>query len=161
LQCAPAIKGGWAGARGADISQKRVFSRAKIIENSDDSVTPSGYPVILIHNPDPQKQQMTYLEKPRWIDSEDQDRPFPAEFRPTREELETAEAVQFPGEDDFKEYAVDLPLHADDFDTFEDRVLVSTPDPLLDEPEWGAAKSQPEIKKGKESVQTTLDTEPV
>jgi hypothetical protein len=117
-------------------------------------------PVILILNPVPQKQQMTYLEKPRWIDSEDQDRPFPAEFRPTREEQETAESVQFPGEDDFMEYAVDFPLQADDSDTLEDRVLAVTPDPLLDEPEWGAAKSQPEIKKDKESVQTTLEMEP-
>jgi len=103
---------------------------------------------------------MTYLEKPRWIDSEDQDRPFPVVLKPTREELETATAVQFPGIDDLMEYAVDLPLRADDFDTPEDRVMVGRPDPLLDEPEWGTAKSQPEIKKGKESVQTTLDTEP-
>lgn len=102
---------------------------------------------------------MTYLEKPRWIDSEDQDRPFPVVLKQTREELETAVAVQFPGEDDLMEYAVVLPLRADDFDTPEDRVLVGRPDPLLDEPEWGTAKSQPEIKKGKESVQTTLDTE--
>ena len=102
---------------------------------------------------------MTYLEKPRWIDSEDQDRPFPVVLKPTREELETATAVQFPGIDDLMEYAVDLPLRADDFDTPEDRVMVGRPDPLLDEPEWGTAKSQPEIKKGKGSVQTTLDTE--
>jgi hypothetical protein len=103
---------------------------------------------------------MTYLEKPRWIDSEDQDRPFPAVLEPTREEQETAEAVQFPGDDDLQEYAADLVPRADDSDTLEDRVLVVRPDPLLDEPEWGTAKSQPEIKKGKESVQTTLDPEP-
>ena len=103
---------------------------------------------------------MTYLEKPRWIDSEDQDRPFPVVLKPTREELETAVAVQFPGEDDLMEYAVVLPLRADDFDTPEDGVLVGKPDPLLDEPEWGTAKSQPEIKKGKESIQTTPDREP-
>ena len=103
---------------------------------------------------------MTYLKKPRWIDSEDQDRPFPAVFEPTREELETAEAVRFPGEDDLMEYAADLVPRADDADTLEDRVLVAVPDPLLDEPEWGTAKSQPEIKKGKESVQTTLDPGP-
>jgi hypothetical protein len=102
---------------------------------------------------------MTYLEKPRWIDSEDQDRPFPVVLKPTREELETATAVQFPGEDDLMEYAVDLPQQADDIDTSIDRVLVGRPDPLLDEPEWGTAKSQPEIKKGKESIQTTLDSE--
>ena len=102
---------------------------------------------------------MTYLEKPRWIDSEDQDRPFPVVLKLTREELETATAVQFPGKDDLMEYAVDLPSRADDFDTPEDRVMVGRPDPLLDEPEWGTAKSQPEIKKGKGSVQTTLDTE--
>jgi hypothetical protein len=103
---------------------------------------------------------MTYLKKPRWIDSEDQDRPFPAVLKPTREELETAEAVQFPGKDDLKEYAADLIPRADDSDTLEDRVLVARPDPLLDEPEWGTANSQPEIKKGKESVQTTLGPEP-
>jgi len=118
------------------------------------------YPVILIHRPVPQKQQMSYLEKPRWIDNEDQDRPFPAVFRPTREEQETAEAVQFPGRDDLKEYAADLKPRADDSDTLEDHVLLAEPDPLLDEPEWGTAKSQPEIKKGKESVQTTLDEQP-
>jgi hypothetical protein len=103
---------------------------------------------------------MTYLEKPRWIDSEEQDRPFPAVFEPTREEQETAEAVQFPGEDDLKEYAADLIPRADDADTLEDRVLVAAPDPLLDEPEWGTAKSQPEIQKDGKSVQTTLDPEP-
>jgi hypothetical protein len=103
---------------------------------------------------------MSYLEKPRWIDNEDQDRPFPAVFRPTREEQETAEAVLFPGRDDLKEYSADLKPRADDSDTLEDRVLVAVPDPLLDEPEWGTAKSQPEIKKGKESVQTTLDEHP-
>jgi hypothetical protein len=103
---------------------------------------------------------MTYLEKPRWIDSEDQDRPFPAVFEPTREELEIAEAVQFSGEDDYKEYDADLISRADDSDTLEDRVLVAAPDHLLDEPEWGTAKVQPEIKKGKESIQTTLDPEP-
>jgi hypothetical protein len=130
-------------------------------ENSDDPATPSRSSVILIHNPVPQKQQMAYLGKPRWIDSGDQDRPFPAKFRSTREERETAEAVQFHGEDDFTEYAVDFSLQADDFETPEGRVLVAAPDPLLDEPEWGTAKSQPEIKKGKESVQATLDPEPV
>jgi hypothetical protein len=104
---------------------------------------------------------MTYLEKPRWIDSEDQDRPFPVVLKPTREELETTIAVQFPGKDDLMEYAVDLPLRADDFDTPGERVLAGRPDPLLDEPEWGTARSQPEIKKGKESVQTTLALEPV
>jgi len=51
---------------------------------------------------------MTYLEKPRWIDSEDQDRPFPVVLKPTREELETAVAVQFPEKDDLMEYAVVL-----------------------------------------------------
>jgi hypothetical protein len=103
---------------------------------------------------------MTYLEKPRWIDSEDQDRPFPAVFRPTREEQETARAVQFPGEDDLREYAADPGSRADDSDALEDRVLVAAPDPLLDEPEWGPARIQPEIKKGRESVQTTLGPEP-
>jgi hypothetical protein len=103
---------------------------------------------------------MTYLEKPRWIDSEDQDRPFSVVLRPTREERETAEPIQFSDKDESMEFAEDLPHRADDFDTPEDRVLLAAPDPLLDEPEWGTAKSQPEMKKQKESVQSTLDIDP-
>jgi hypothetical protein len=101
---------------------------------------------------------MTYLEKPRWIDSEDQGRPFPVILRPTREEQETAEPVQFSGNDEDMEYAAALPHRADDSDTLEERAMIASPDPLLDESEWGPAKSQPEMKKRKESVQITLDT---
>lgn len=102
---------------------------------------------------------MTYLEKPRWIDSEDQDRPFSIVLKPTREELDTAEVVQFSGEDESLEYASDIPCHSDDPDMPEDRVMIAASDPLLDEPEWGTAKSQPEMKKKKETIQSTLDTD--
>lgn len=102
---------------------------------------------------------MTYLKKPRWIDSDDEDRPFPAVFKPTREERETAEPVQFSGKDDSEEHATDLPHLADDFNTPEDRVMIAAPDPRLDEPEWGTAKSQPAMRKRKDSVQSILDTE--
>ena len=84
---------------------------------------------------------MTYLEKPRWIEDEDQDRPFPVVFRPTREEQETAEPVHFPGRDESMEYAADLPPGSDDADTSEDRAMIARPDSLLDEPEWGTAKT--------------------
>jgi hypothetical protein len=100
---------------------------------------------------------MTYLKKPRWIDKEDEDRPFPVVLRPTREEMEVAEPVQFYGEDEYAEHAADLHHLADDFDTTEDRVLVAEPDPLLDEPEWGGRKNQPEIKTRKSSLQLVLE----
>ena len=108
----------------------------------------------------PQKyEQMTYLKKPRWIDNEDEDRPFAAELKPTREEMETPVPVRFSGEDEYQEHAADMPHLLDDFDTTEDRTLVAEPDPLLDEPEWGSAPSQPMMKKEKSSVQSTLDLE--
>lgn len=102
---------------------------------------------------------MTYLEKPRWIDSEDQDRPFSLVLTPTREELDTAEPVQFSGEDESMEYAADFPCSAGDPDTAEDLVLIASADPLLDDPEWGAAKDQPEMKRRKVSIQSRLDTD--
>ncbi|HSA38950.1 MAG TPA: hypothetical protein P5013_08715, partial [Methanoregula sp.] len=105
------------------------------------------------------KQQMTYLEKPRWIDSEDQDRPFPVVLLPTSEELETAEPVQFSEKDDLMEYAADLPCRDDESDMMEARVLIAEPDPLLDGPEWGIAKNQPVVKKLKESFQSLLDVD--
>jgi len=101
---------------------------------------------------------MTYLTKPRWIDEENEDRPFPVILKPTREELEVAEPVQFYGEDEYAERAVELRHLADDFDTTEDRVLIADPDPLLDEPEWGGRKTQTGRKTGKVStVQKVLD----
>lgn len=103
--------------------------------------------------------RMTYLEKPRWIDSEDQDRPFSIVLRPTREELETAEPVHFIEKDDLMEYAADLPYPDDESDKMEERVLIAAPEPLLDGPEWGSAKNQPEMKRQKESVQSVLDVD--
>jgi hypothetical protein len=100
---------------------------------------------------------MTYLKKPRWIDGEDEDRPFPVQIKPTREELEMPEPVHFSGEDEYAEHAADMYHLLDDFDTTEDRAMVAEPDPLLDEPEWGGRKSQPDIKKKKEPVQTILE----
>ena len=102
---------------------------------------------------------MTYLKNPRWIDYKDEDRPFPAVLKPTREELETVIPVRFPGEDEYRQYAADLPRLLDDFDTTEDRMLVAEPDPLLDEPEWGSAGNPPVIKKEKDTVQICLDIE--
>ena len=105
------------------------------------------------------EERMTYLGKPRWIDSEDEDRPFPVVLEPQREELETETPVRFPGRDEFLEYAAHFPHRADDDDSMEDRVLCSTPDPLLDEPEWGTAKPAPGRKKGDGTVQVTLGTD--
>jgi hypothetical protein len=102
---------------------------------------------------------MTYLKKPRWIDREDEDRPFPALFRPTREELDHAEPVQFSGKDEFCEYAADLHLLAGESDSTEDRVIIAKADPLLDEPEWGTAPSRHELNKKKDSIQLQLETE--
>ena len=102
---------------------------------------------------------MTYLGKPRWIDSEDEDRPFPVTIRQTREERETGKSVRFPGRDEYLEYPADFPHVADDDDSTEDRVLCVRPDPLLDEPEWGTAKPAPDRKKNDGTVQTTLDTD--
>ena len=102
---------------------------------------------------------MTYLGKPRWIDSEEEDRPFAVALRLTREEQETEKPVQFPGRDEYLEYPADFMHRDDDDDNAEDRVLPARPDPLLDEPEWGTAKPAPGRKKGDGTVQTTLDTD--
>jgi hypothetical protein len=102
---------------------------------------------------------MTYLTKPRWIESEDEDRPFAVPLTPTREEMDNAEPVQFPGEDEYAERSADLYHLLDDFDTTEDRVMVAEPNPLLDEPEWGGRRDQPEIKSKKASVQIVLEAD--
>lgn len=101
---------------------------------------------------------MNYLGKPRWIDSEDEDQPFPVTLPPTREEEETEVPVRFPGRDEFIEYAADFPHPAEDRDSMGEQVLDARPDPLLDEPEWGVAHPAPERKKGDRTLQMRLET---
>jgi len=102
---------------------------------------------------------MNYLGKPRWIDSEDEDRPFPVALRQTREEQEQETAITFPGPDEYREYAAEFSRSADDDDSTADRVLAARPDPLLDDPEWGTAKAAPDRKKRDGTVQMTLDVD--